>query len=266
LRVTTHASKLHRPHTVTFDCWSTLIHEVGPRTGAATRAQIVAAFTGCDAGAIQAALGHAWRRHQIEWHRRTVFDGRAMTKAALAGLGVELEGPRFDELLSTLEAEIESHEIGAIDGAKETLERLAARGVRRALICDTGFTPGRVVRRLLERAGLLPLLEVTIFSEELGVPKPDPRAFAAALTGLGVAADGAVHVGDLRRSDVAGARDVGMGAVRFAGHHDDTDGRPSDAAGVIDCVVAQCAPACPRPEAHAVIRTYDELCPLLGYG
>jgi FMN phosphatase YigB (HAD superfamily) len=122
------------------------------------------------------------------------------------------------------------------------------------------------VRRLLERVGLLSLLEVTIFSEEIGVPKPDPRAFAAALAGLGVAADGAVHVGDLRRSDVAGARGVEMGAVRFAGHHDDRDASSSDGAGVIDCVAAQCAPACPRPEAHAVIRTYDELCPLLGYG
>src|SRR5262249_16495894 len=99
-----------------------------------------------------------------------------------------------------------------------------------------------------------------------GVPKPDARAFAAALSGLGVIADGAVHVGDLRRSDVAGAQGVAMGAVRFAGHHDDASEGSSDDAGVIDCRAAKCAPPCPRPPAHAVIRTYDELCPLLGYG
>jgi putative hydrolase of the HAD superfamily len=263
--VTTRLSPLHRPHTVTFDCWSTLIHEAGSRTGAATRAQIVARFTGRDPAMVEAALRDAWRRHQIEWHRRTVFDGRAMARSTLDALGVELPPPRFEELLSTLEDEIEGHEIVAVEGAKTALERLAAHGVRRALICDTGFSPGRVVRRLLERVGLLSLLEVTVFSEEIRVPKPDPRAFAAALSALGVAPQGAVHVGDLRRSDVAGARAVEMGAVRFAGHHDDTDAGPGHGAGVIDCITAECAPPCPRPEAHAVIRTYPELCPLLGY-
>jgi putative hydrolase of the HAD superfamily len=188
-----------------------------------------------------------------------------MTRWALAALDIELAAPQFDKLLCELEEEIEGHEIRAIDGAKDALESLAARGVRRALICDTGFSPGRVVRRLLDRAGLLPLLEVTIFSEEISVPKPDPRAFEAALAALGVTANGAVHVGDLRRSDVAGARAFEMGAVRFAGHHDDADAGPSADAGVIDCSAARCAPPCPRPEAHAVIRSYDELCPLLGY-
>ena len=256
---------LHRPHTVTFDCWSTLIHEAGPRTGPATRAELVARYVGCDPEAVEPALRDAGRRHQIEWHRRTVFDGRAMTESVLATLGVELDARRFDELLSILEEEIVGHEIVAIDGAREALERLAACGVRRALICDTGFSPGRVVRRLLDRVGLLSLLEVTVFSEEIRVPKPDSRAFTAALSALGVPAQGAVHVGDLRRSDVAGARAVEMGAVRFAGHHDDTDAGPGDKAGIIDCVAAECAPPCPRPEAHAVIHSYAELCPLLGY-
>ena len=185
-----------------------------------------------------------------------------MTKSALESLGVELTAGRFDELVSTLEEEILGHEIRAIDGATQVLERLAARGVRRAHL-DTGFTPGRIVRRLLDHTGLLPLLEVTVFSEEVGVPKPDVRAFDAALTALGVPAAGAVHVGNLRRSDIAGARASNMGAVRFAGHHDDDDIGAGVAAGVIDCVAAACSPACPRPEADAVIRSYAELCPLL---
>lgn len=262
--MTTRSSPLHRPHTVTFDCWSTLLYEGGSRTGAGARARLVADFTGRDPEAITTAFGAAWRRHQVEWHRRTVFDGRAMTRSALESLGVELSAGRFDELVSTLEEEILGHEIRAIDGAVRALERLAARGVRRGLICDTGFTPGRIVRRLLDRAGLLPLLEVTVFSEEVGVPKPDVRAFDTALAALGVPAAGAVHVGDLRRSDIAGALGSSMGAVRFAGHHDDDDDGAGKAAGVIDCVAAGCSPPCPRPEADAVIRSYAELCPLLG--
>ncbi len=251
---------------MTFDCWSTLIHEVESRSGPRARAEIVAEFTGRDVGSIENALRSAWRRHQVEWHRRRVFDGRDMTRSTLDALGVELSRERFAELCGALEEEIESHEIRAIEGAADALERLKASGVRIGLVCDTGFSPGRVVRRLLGRVGLLPLLEVTIFSEELGVPKPDPRAFGAALAGLGVPAQGAVHVGDLRRSDIAGARASDMGAVRFAGHHDDAESGPGERAGVIDCRAAECAPVCPRPEGHAVIRSYAELCPLLGYG
>jgi putative hydrolase of the HAD superfamily len=258
------SSPLPRPHTVTFDCWSTLLYEAGSRGNAEARARIVADFTGRDPEAIATAFRDAWRRHQIEWHRRTVFDGRAMTKSALESLEVELGAGHFEELVTTLEEEILSHEIRAIDGAARALEHLAARGIRRALICDTGFTPGRVVRQLLARTGLLPLLEVTVFSEEVGVPKPDVRAFNTALSALGVPARGAVHVGDLRRSDIAGARASSMGSVRFAGHHDDTDESPGTTAGIIDCVTAACSPPCPRPEADAVIRSYDELCPLLG--
>jgi putative hydrolase of the HAD superfamily len=258
-------SSLHRPHTVTFDCWSTLLYEAGSRSGTESRTRIVADFTGRDPASIAAAFGDAWRRHQVEWHRRTVFDGRAMARSALESLGVDLAAARFDELVTVLEEEILSHDIRAIDGAVRALERLATCGVRRALICDTGFTPGRVVRRLLDRAGVLPLLEVTVFSEEVGVPKPDARAFDAALTGLAVPAAGAVHVGDLRRSDIAGAQASNMGSVRFAGHHDDTDDGAGTAAGVIDCAAAACSPPCPRPEADAVIRSYAELCPLLGF-
>jgi putative hydrolase of the HAD superfamily len=263
--VTARSSILHRPHTVTFDCWSTLLYEASSRNGPATRARLVADFIGGDLPAVETALRDAWRRHQIEWHRRTVFDGRAMTRSVLDALGVEPDSERFEGLVARLEEEIESHDVRAIDGAGEMLERLRAEGVRVALVCDTGFSPGRVVRRLLARNGLLSLLEATIFSEEVGAPKPDARAFGAALSALGVAAEGAVHVGDLRRSDIAGARASGMGTVRFAGHHDDTEAGPGLNAGVIDCVTAACTPPCPRPEADVVIRDYADLCPALGY-
>jgi putative hydrolase of the HAD superfamily len=83
-----------------------------------------------------------------------------------------------------------------------------------------------VVRQLLDRAGLLEFLEVQIFSDEIGVPKPHERVFRAALDPLGVPTEHAVHVGDLRRTDIAGARAVGMGSVRIRFQHDDASGFP----------------------------------------
>ena len=72
----------------------------------------------------------------------------------------------------------------------------------------------------------LELLEVQVFSNEEGVPKPNPRVFHAALEALGVASADAVHVGDLRRTDVAGARGVGMGSIRIRQVHDDRSDHP----------------------------------------
>ena len=117
-------------------------------------------------------------------------------------------------------------EVRALPGALATLERLERAGIRRALICDTGFSPGRVVRQLLARLELLDPLEVHVFSDEMGVSKPHPRMFERALTALATDPADAVHVGDLRRTDVAGARAFGMHSVRICDHYDDTSSHP----------------------------------------
>jgi len=251
-----------RFHTVTFDCWQTLIFDDQPPTPIPVhgRVEVIEAWTGKPRQQVANALTAAWAEHQREWHRRRVFAGPEITRHVLQALGVTLEPARVDALVRVLEDEISGHRIVAVDGARELLEQLRRDGVRVALICDTGFSPGRVVRQLLARVGLLDLLEVQIFSDEIGAPKPNPKAFREALEGLGVPAQGAAHVGDLRRSDIAGARDAGMTTVRFAGRNDDSDSNPSaTGAGVIDCATAGCNPACERPEADVVTKSYRDL-------
>jgi putative hydrolase of the HAD superfamily len=248
---------------VTFDCWATLLYETDPRRAPSVRARILAELTGAEESLAAAALASAWRRHQVEWHRRVVFAGGDITRHALATLGASLTPDRLAELVTRLESEVLEHEVRAVEGAREILESLRRAGIRRALICDTGFAPGAVVRRLLDRTGLLDLLEVTVFSDELGVPKPHARAFTTALAALGVSPESAIHVGDLRRSDIAGARAAGMASVRFRGRHDDGASGPSAYGGVIDCAAAGCDPACSSPEADVVVGSYAELGELL---
>jgi FMN phosphatase YigB (HAD superfamily) len=76
---------------------------------------------------------------------------------------------------------------------------------------------------------------------------------------------GAVHVGDLRRSDVAGARAFDMGSVRITVENDDAAVDPDPHASVIGCNEAGCSPPCDRPEADAVVADYRELRELLGF-
>jgi putative hydrolase of the HAD superfamily len=99
-------------------------------------------------------------------------------------------------------------------------------------VCDVGFTPSPVLRRHLERHGLLACFDHWAFSDEVGVYKPDPRIFAHALAGLGAGdPTRCAHVGDRRRTDIAGAQAMGMRAIRLTTVFDDDDpeaGPPGD--------------------------------------
>ena len=223
--------KLPRPlHTVTFDCWNTLLYE---RDEVASRAARAAEFRRLlrehgerrDDAVLDAAFAAGWRRHVDAWQRGDTSGAPEIVGWALAEL--ELDDPALAERIVAVVQRVSlGQDVRALDGARATLERLRERGVRRALICDTGFTPGRVVRDLLDRHGLLAQLEVLAFSDEVGVPKPHPQMFRAALDGLAVETPGAVHVGDLLQTDVAGAREVGMASVRMRWPNDDARDLP----------------------------------------
>ena len=218
------------PKTVTFDCWSTLLYEPEPLKSFEPRVRAVAhaaksAGRPVDDETARLALDHAWRRHSDMWNNGHGSTAHDIASWALRELGIADPGAAIGLGAALAEASLGSHVL-ALDGALDALARLRGEGVRTALICDTGFTPGRIIRVLLERVGLLEHLEVCIFSDEVGVPKPDPRAFRAALEPLDVAPQRAWHVGDLRRTDVAGGRAAGMATVRIRDHHDDRSDLP----------------------------------------
>jgi putative hydrolase of the HAD superfamily len=182
---------------------------------------------------LRLALDRAWLRHYELWHAGEASGPEEIANWCLEELSL-CDQPVAAALASDLSEIAISCEITSLESAGLTLERLASAGVRRALICDTGFTPGRVVRRLLQREGLLDLLEVQVFSDEFGVPKPCPTIFHAALALVDASPESSVHVGDMRRTDVAGAREAGMSTVRIAHHHDDRSEEHPEANHVAD--------------------------------
>jgi FMN phosphatase YigB (HAD superfamily) len=56
-----------------------------------------------------------------------------------------------------------------------------------------------------ERTGMAPLLDVMVMSQAVGVVKPDPRIFQAALDAMGLPAIDVLMVGDAWRDDAAAA-------------------------------------------------------------
>jgi putative hydrolase of the HAD superfamily len=99
------------------------------------------------------------------------------------------------------------------DRTPEALGRLRAAGLRLGVVSNSD---GRVDQALQE-AGLRGYFDVVIDSSLVGVEKPDPRIFLAALEALGVRPDEALYVGDLYEVDVVGARAAGIEAVLLTG-------------------------------------------------
>ena len=112
-----------------------------------------------------------------------------------------------------------------VPGVAEVLPRLSRR-YRLGLISDIGLTPGRVLREILRRDGLLPHFRALTFSDETGAAKPRPEQFLRTLAILEAQPEEAAHIGDLPETDLAGARAMGMKAILFLGVTHRHDGRP----------------------------------------
>jgi HAD superfamily hydrolase (TIGR01509 family) len=100
-------------------------------------------------------------------------------------------------------------------GAGDALRELKLRGISLGLVSNTMRTPGAILRKILERRGLLDYFSVITFSDECGIRKPDPEIFRMTLELIGVAPAEAVHVGDDPVLDVDGAKAAGMRVIQM---------------------------------------------------
>jgi HAD superfamily hydrolase (TIGR01509 family) len=94
-------------------------------------------------------------------------------------------------------------------GLHGALQRLRSAGLLLGVVSNSDGW----VEEALEAAGLRPYFDVVIDSGRVGVEKPDPRIFYAALDALGVTASEALYVGDLYEVDVVGAKAAGIEAI-----------------------------------------------------
>jgi putative hydrolase of the HAD superfamily len=107
-----------------------------------------------------------------------------------------------------------------IDGAAEAILH-ASQHSRVGLICDTGYSPGTTLRQILDKHQLLVHFHSFSFSNETGYLKPSAQCFQKILDDLQVAPDEAVHIGDLEFTDIKGAKEIGMKAVKYIGSNPD---------------------------------------------
>jgi putative hydrolase of the HAD superfamily len=188
---------------VVFDFFGTLTRSVrrGPQHADIARA------LGCDPDIVLGVLDRTFRARargvfgSAEATLRWVTEqagGRPQQAQLRAAMPARINALRADTRLR-------ADAVSALLGLKE-------RGLATALVSDCthelpAFLPGLPVADLLD---------VRVFSVELGVCKPDPRIYLAACDQLGVRPEKCLYVGDGGSHELTGAEAVGMTAVRLA--------------------------------------------------
>jgi putative hydrolase of the HAD superfamily len=171
---------------VIFDLWETLIdwnHEANARMHAQVRERV----------------GFDFRER---WNKATERYTTPV-RTVLAGVGVPADA--MDDVMS-YRAEFVRTCLVPRAGAIETLAELRARGFRTGLI--TVCTED--VELLWPESEFAGLFDAEVFSNAIGLSKPDPRIYLACCEQLGVEPHDAVFVGDGANDELEGARRVGL--------------------------------------------------------
>jgi FMN phosphatase YigB (HAD superfamily) len=236
---------------VTFDFWNTLMFEErGSLSGlrlAAWAGLLEEAGFATEREQIGAVFESSWRGFNARWSAGEHVLSVRVAEEALEALGYDVPPDVRAALLDAFTDAGMEGQLFPAEGVGDAIAALRDAGIRLGIICDVGLTPSRVLRHHLDQHGLLEHFDHWSFSDEVGCFKPDPRIFEHALAGLGDPDPAAAaHIGDIRRTDIAGAQAMGMLAVRYAGLSDDVS--PD------------------QPEGDVVIRHHAELAAALGVG
>ena len=211
---------------ITFDFWDTLVRADTAATRLQRRLAIAEVLLSyglpVDHDDIDAAFDEAWKRFDASWGDGEQFTGHHAAETVLDVLGhTDDEHVRIGVIDAYLSAP-RTMQLDLTDNLVPTLQTLKDAGLRVGIVCDVGLTPSTVLRDYLEGHGILSMFDHWSFSDEVGIYKPHPEIFEHALAGLGgIDPTRAAHIGDLRRTDIAGAKGMGMLSLRYRGVTDD---------------------------------------------
>jgi putative hydrolase of the HAD superfamily len=105
-----------------------------------------------------------------------------------------------------------------IPGLKGLIPELA-RKYPLGLISDTGYITGNYIRQFLQNENLLLYFSSFMFSDEQAYSKPHRSVFEQTARNLNISLERLIHIGDLERTDVAGARQAGCYCIKYTGAH-----------------------------------------------
>jgi len=166
------------------------------------------------ANAISAKAEEFWAspvRHK-EWRGNLVVARRMIVASALAQFPPVVP---FGDALADRFSAIREDEMHVFPGAHDALRRLKDLGIRLALITNG---PSETQRAKIDRYDLAKYFDHIQIEGELGIGKPDERAYFHAIKALSVSADTVWMVGDNLEWEVAVPQRLGIFSVWLDAH------------------------------------------------
>ncbi len=105
----------------------------------------------------------------------------------------------------------------------DTLRQLHELGMKVGVISNTGMTEGRTLRAIFERLGIRQYVDYEIFSDEVGIAKPDMAIFTKLAEQADIEPSSIIHIGDNELADFGGATSKGLHALLYAPNCDGGD-------------------------------------------
>jgi HAD superfamily hydrolase (TIGR01549 family) len=157
-----------------------------------------------------------WQKFEKEWkENHYTMSTSEIIDYILNRLNAKIPESSFNELVKHFEEALLYNPPELMTNFNDIINYLS-ENYKLAIISDTGFTPGRVLRQLLEMNNLYQHFSFFVFSDEFGKSKPNPNTFLSVLNHFGAEPHESVHIGDNERTDIAGAYSVGMKSILFA--------------------------------------------------
>ena len=208
---------------ITFDFWQTLYadsHENWQKRQAIRIEQCHTYLTkrgyACALTDVENGLEAAYQLTVSHWYEHKGISVETCVRGLAKTLGLPLQDTDIPALVTCLgEAFLASPPV-IIPHLKPVLARLS-ENYPLGIISDSALTPGTFVRQLMERDDILQFFTAFTFSDETEHTKPEVVQYYSTLKVLNAAPTEGLHIGDIFRTDIVGAKNAGMKAIRFTG-------------------------------------------------
>ncbi|MCI0613381.1 HAD family hydrolase [bacterium] len=206
---------------ITFDFWNTLFVDRGEEIRNDMRKEF--AFSRLQKykpdltkDELNAAFEVARIDFELQWRRYTTSTMNKYVQVVCNELGIAISQNDQEEIVGFFETVLLQHQPLLIPNAGDAVKNAKAR-LKVGLISDTGYSPGTTLRKIMGNHGIESYFDSFSFSNETGYLKPRLESFLRILYDLKIRPEEAVHIGDLEHTDIAGAKRIGLKAIKFIG-------------------------------------------------
>lgn len=135
---------------------------------------------------------------------------REIARVRFRAAGVDCDDAVLDRITTRIvDIEGDADEYMLYEDTAPALERLGRSGVQSLIVSNHVWRLPEIIRAL----GVSSRFEGVLTSARIGVRKPHPKIFEAAMHLAGTGPEETIYVGDSYKHDVLGARRVGMDAI-----------------------------------------------------